>query len=111
MNSRRIREGYLKAVLRQDIAYFDGLGAGEVATRIQSDTGEFASVERPITPKTSTNVDLIQTGTSEKAALVVQYASSFFSGFISACVTTPVCSSSYLKPKLHISDRGVLPLL
>jgi len=55
MNSRRIREGYLKAVLRQDIAYFDGLGAGEVATRIQSDTGEFASVERPITPKTSTS--------------------------------------------------------
>jgi len=53
MNSRRIREGYLKAVLRQDMAYFDGLGAGEVATRIQSDTGKSASSERPIAPKTS----------------------------------------------------------
>lgn len=38
-NAKRIRENYLRAVLRQDIAYFDTSGgAGEVATRIQSDT-------------------------------------------------------------------------
>ena len=30
-----------QAVLRQDIAYFDGVGAGEVTTRIQTDTREF----------------------------------------------------------------------
>ena len=35
---KRIRERYLKAVLRQDIAFFDNVGAGEVATRIQTDT-------------------------------------------------------------------------
>jgi len=38
-NTKRIRENYLRAVLRQDAAYFDTSGgAGEVTTRIQSDT-------------------------------------------------------------------------
>ena len=41
VNSKRIREYYLKAVLRQDVAYFDDVGAGEVATRIQTDTRAF----------------------------------------------------------------------
>ena len=50
INSKRIREKYLKAVLRQDVAFFDTLGAGEVATRIQTDT------------------HLIQLGISEKVA-------------------------------------------
>ncbi len=36
--AKRIRERYLKAVLRQDIAFFDKVGAGEVTTRIQTDT-------------------------------------------------------------------------
>ena len=38
INAKRIREHYLQAVLRQDIAFFDHVGAGEVATRIQTDT-------------------------------------------------------------------------
>lgn len=38
VNAKRLRERYLQAVLRQEIAYFDKIGAGEVATRIQSDT-------------------------------------------------------------------------
>lgn len=50
MASKRIRERYLRAVLRQDVAFFDQLGAGEVATRIQTDT------------------HLIQQGISEKVA-------------------------------------------
>lgn len=41
VNARRVRERYLQAVLRQDVAYFDNVGAGEVATRIQTDTREF----------------------------------------------------------------------
>ena len=36
--AKRLREAYLRAVLRQDIVYFDNVGAGEVATRIQTDT-------------------------------------------------------------------------
>jgi len=38
VNAKRVREHYLQAVLRQDIAFFDNVGAGEVATRIQTDT-------------------------------------------------------------------------
>jgi len=38
VNAKRVRERYLKAILRQDIAFFDNVGAGEVATRIQTDT-------------------------------------------------------------------------
>ena len=38
VNAKRIRERYLQAILQQDIAYFDDIGAGEVATRIQTDT-------------------------------------------------------------------------
>ena len=38
VNAKRVRERYLQAILRQDIAYFDNVGAGEVATRIQTDT-------------------------------------------------------------------------
>ena len=38
VNAKRIREHYLRATLRQEVAYFDKVGAGEVATRIQTDT-------------------------------------------------------------------------
>ena len=37
---KRVRERYLRALLRQDVAFFDKVGAGEVATRIQTDTRE-----------------------------------------------------------------------
>ncbi|KAG8998635.1 GTPase-activating protein, partial [Tulasnella sp. 427] len=66
VNSKRIRERYLRAVLRQDIAFFDKLGAGEVATRIQTDT------------------HLIQQGISEKVALIVSFISAFATGFVLA---------------------------
>lgn len=38
VNSKRVRENYLRAVMRQDIAFFDNVGAGEIASRIQTDT-------------------------------------------------------------------------
>ena len=44
VNAKRIRERYLKAILRQDIAFFDNVGAGEVATRIQTDTRAYIIV-------------------------------------------------------------------
>ncbi|KAJ3513963.1 hypothetical protein NLJ89_g2654 [Agrocybe chaxingu] len=64
VNAKRIRENYLRAVLRQDIAFFDNVGAGEVATRIQMDT------------------HLVQQGMSEKVALVVNFVSAFICGFV-----------------------------
>ncbi|KAG6837188.1 hypothetical protein H0H93_013415 [Arthromyces matolae] len=68
VNAKRVREKYLRAVLRQDIAFFDNVGAGEVATRIQTDT------------------HLVQQGTSEKVALVVNFASAFVTGFVLAYI-------------------------
>ncbi|KAG1732478.1 P-loop containing nucleoside triphosphate hydrolase protein [Suillus lakei] len=66
VNGKRIREMYLQAILRQEIAYFDDVGAGEVATRIQTDT------------------HLVQLGISEKVTLAVTFVSAFFVGFILA---------------------------
>ncbi|KAJ7459918.1 P-loop containing nucleoside triphosphate hydrolase protein [Mycena latifolia] len=68
VNAKRIRERYLKAVLRQDVQFFDKVGAGEVATRIQTDT------------------HLVQQGISEKVALVVSFLSAFATGFVVAYV-------------------------
>ncbi|KAF9533176.1 P-loop containing nucleoside triphosphate hydrolase protein [Crepidotus variabilis] len=69
VNAKRIREKYLQAVLRQEIAYFDNhVGAGEVATRIQTDT------------------HLVQKGMSEKVALVVNFLAAFVCGFVLAYI-------------------------
>jgi ATP-binding cassette subfamily B (MDR/TAP) protein 1 len=40
VNARGVRENYLCAVLRQDIVFFDSVGAGEVVTGLQSNTRE-----------------------------------------------------------------------
>lgn len=85
-NAKRVREHYLQAVLRQDIQYFDKVGAGEVATRIQTDTrtpsAPFFFYRVP--SLTFPLIDLVQQGTSEKVALVVNFLSAFFTGFILA---------------------------
>lgn len=82
-NAKRIRERYLKAILRQDVSFFDKVGAGEVATRIQTDT-------RTLIPELCTNlhlmslmwtIDLVQQGMSEKVAMVVQFLAAFVTGF------------------------------
>lgn len=62
--TRRIREAYLRSVLRQNIGFFDSLGAGEVTTRITSD------------------MHLIQEGISEKIPITAQFIATFFAGFI-----------------------------
>lgn len=35
--TQRIRGAYLRAILRQNIAFFDSLGAGEITSRIAGD--------------------------------------------------------------------------
>jgi ATP-binding cassette, subfamily B (MDR/TAP), member 1 len=45
-SAKRLREKYLWAVLRQDIAWFDGVGAGEITTRIENDTRQHPSFAR-----------------------------------------------------------------
>ncbi|RKO86361.1 ABC transporter type 1, transmembrane domain-containing protein, partial [Blyttiomyces helicus] len=66
--SHRIREAYLRGVLRQNIAYFDmpGSGGGVVSTRIITDT------------------QLVQDGISEKVPMFVMNLCTFVVGFIIA---------------------------
>lgn len=88
VNTKRLRERYLRAILRQDIAYFDNVGAGEVATRIQTDTRTyfFSPCHHRATSPVSPTTDLVQQGTSEKVALVVNFLAAFVTGFVLAYV-------------------------
>ncbi|KAL2002600.1 hypothetical protein VTN02DRAFT_6410 [Thermoascus thermophilus] len=80
--SQKIREHYLKAIMRQNIAYFDNLGAGEITTRITADT------------------NLIQDGISEKVGLTLTALSTFITAFIIAYIKywklALICSSTIL---------------
>ena len=64
----KIREQYLAAILRQNIAFFDKLGAGEITTRITADT------------------NLVQDGISEKVALTLTAMSAFLTAFVVAFI-------------------------
>ncbi|KAI2629328.1 P-loop containing nucleoside triphosphate hydrolase protein [Hypomontagnella submonticulosa] len=77
--SCRVRGKFLEACLRQNIGFYDGVGVGEVTTRIIN------------------NTNLIQEGISEKLALmlaaVATFASAFIIGFIMYWKLTLVLSS------------------
>ncbi|GKT53123.1 ABC transporter [Colletotrichum tofieldiae] len=62
--SAKIREHYLQSCMRQNIGFFDKLGAGEVTTRITADT------------------NLIQDGISEKVGLTLAALATFISAFV-----------------------------
>ncbi|ORY70091.1 P-loop containing nucleoside triphosphate hydrolase protein [Pseudomassariella vexata] len=62
--SAKIREHYLESCMRQNIGFFDKLGAGEVTTRITADT------------------NLIQDGISEKVGLTMTAVATFVSAFV-----------------------------
>ena len=66
--SGKIREQYLAAILRQNIGFFDLLGAGEITTRITADT------------------NLIQDGLSEKIALTMTGVATFVTAFVIAFI-------------------------
>lgn len=64
----KIREQYLAAIMRQNIAFFDKLGAGEITTRITADT------------------NLVQDGISEKIALTLTALATFVTAFVVAFI-------------------------
>lgn len=66
--SGRIREQYLRATLRQNIAYFDKLGSGEITTRISADT------------------ILVQEGMSDKVGVMLQNLSTFLVAILIALI-------------------------
>ncbi|KAI4151420.1 MAG: hypothetical protein LQ340_003498 [Diploschistes diacapsis] len=62
--TQKIREQYLAAILRQNIGFYDRLGAGEITTRITADT------------------NLVQEGISEKVALTLTAMATFIAAFV-----------------------------
>jgi ATP-binding cassette subfamily B (MDR/TAP) protein 1 len=87
VTAKRIRELYLKAILRQDIAFFDKVGAGEVTTRIQTDTRTwFCPFLSHAEVPTAYIPDLVHQGISEKVPLVIGFFSAFVTGFVLAYI-------------------------
>ena len=78
--SAKIRQAYLRSCMKQNIGFFDKLGAGEVTTRITADT------------------NLIQEGLSEKVSLtlaaIATFVSAFIIGFVSYWKLTLILSST-----------------
>lgn len=106
INAKRIRERYLQSVLRQDIAYFDNVGAGEIATRIQTDTRKPATFRSKVLLTVS--ADLVQQGMSEKVALVIEYIASFLAGFIIALVRSWRLSLALCFMLISVSVTGAI---
>jgi ATP-binding cassette subfamily B (MDR/TAP) protein 1 len=78
--SSKIRQQYLEACMRQNIGFFDKLGAGEITTRITADT------------------NLVQDGISEKVGLtlaaVATFVTAFVIGFVKYWKLTLILSST-----------------
>jgi ATP-binding cassette, subfamily B (MDR/TAP), member 1 len=66
--TQRIRTNYLRALLSQNIGFYDKLGSGEVTTRITADTNN------------------IQDGISEKLGLTLNALATFFAAFVIAFI-------------------------
>jgi len=90
--SSKVRDQYLKAILRQNIGFFDKLGAGEVTTRITADT------------------NLIQDAISEKVGLTLTGVAAFFAAFVIGFVKfwklTLICISTVVAIVLIMGTGG-----
>ncbi|KAK9312643.1 P-loop containing nucleoside triphosphate hydrolase protein, partial [Lipomyces starkeyi] len=67
----RIRKNYLASIMKQNMAYFDNVGTGEITTRISSDTL------------------MIQDGISEKLGYLISFSSTFACSFIVGLSLSP----------------------
>src|ERR1700691_1270569 len=81
LNAKRVRENYLRAVLHQDIAFFDCVGAGEITSRIRNDTRESGQYHIMHICTIKIHADLVQQGMSQKVPLVTNKLFAFITGF------------------------------
>ena len=92
--TKQIRELYLRAIFRQNIAFFDFLGSGEVTTRISSD------------------MNLVQDGIGQKIGLFVSGVSMFISaviiGFIRSWKLSLIMLSATVALVLMMGVNGTL---
>jgi ABC-type multidrug transport system fused ATPase/permease subunit len=64
--AKRIRESFFKAIIRQDVGWFDKMSTGDLTNRLTAD------------------MNVIQEGMSDKFGLTIEMTSTFLSGFIIA---------------------------
>lgn len=92
--SAKIREEYLAGILRQNIAYFDARGAGEITTRITADT------------------NLVQDGISEKVGLTLTalatFVTAYIIGFVKYWKLTLILTSTIVAIVLTMGSLGKL---
>ncbi|KAM0254839.1 hypothetical protein ACHAQJ_006380 [Trichoderma viride] len=92
----KIREHYLESCMRQNIGFFDKIGAGEVTTRITSDT------------------NLIQDGISEKVSLTLAalatFVTAFVIGFVNYWKLTLILSSTVFALLINVGTGGRIML-
>jgi ATP-binding cassette, subfamily B (MDR/TAP), member 1 len=88
----KVREEYLRAILRQNIAFFDKLGAGEVTTRITADT------------------NLVQEAISEKVGLsltgIATFITAFIIGYIKYWKLALICSATVVAITMTMGTGG-----
>ncbi|WFD18638.1 hypothetical protein MCAP1_000844 [Malassezia caprae] len=75
---RRLRERYVRALLSQDMSYFDMLPPGEISTRL----GE--------------NLIAVQNGTSEKVGILLSSIAYFVASYITAFLLLPVLAAQLI---------------
>lgn len=90
--TQQIRELYLRAIFRQNIAFFDFLGSGEITTRISSD------------------MNLVQDGIGQKIGLFISGTSMFVSaiivGFVRSWKLTLIMLSATVALVLMMAING-----
>ena len=102
VGAKRLRETYLASILRQDVAFFDNVGAGEIATRIETDTREHPRSAFSSLIFILFFLDLVQQGISEKIPLAVSFLSAFVTGFVLA----------YIRQwKLALAMTSIIPMI
>lgn len=70
--ARRYRRRYFESVVKQDAAYIESLSAGDIVSRLVSD------------------VETLQSGTSEKVGLVISTVSYFVASYVVAFIKVPI---------------------
>lgn len=104
VSAKRLRESYLRAVLRQDIAFFDDVGAGEVTTRIQTDTRTSIIFWPPVSYSSFFSIRLSPNGDFRENGNCCQFRLCFYHRFyLSLCsfLETRFCIMQHIPCNFH----------
>jgi ATP-binding cassette, subfamily B (MDR/TAP), member 1 len=78
----KVRANYLAGIFRQNMAYFDLLGAGEIVSRTVKYHGLYETLNLLQTTRITADTNLFQDGISGKLALTLQGIATFITAYI-----------------------------